>query len=233
MISKENFKVMRTKNSLRGKVLTAAMFALCPALSVTIYALCQGGIASWAAHSDQVTGSCSGHTIIYRWGWNPNWVDGGSSTLGKVTGIASCNNQYAPSDVCVPTYVLISSTSALLGGIRSNARVESHNGTETYDPPNSRCIVLTTVNDFKETSKDCHNPPICSSPREINPVNGQCECPSDRPVCVGGTSWNNTTCSCQASPILIDVLGDGFNLTDGAGGVAFDLNSDVTRSVFT
>ena len=30
------------------------------------------------------------------------------------------------------------------------------------------------------------------------------------------------------SPIVIDILGDGFNLTDGAGGINFDLNRDGT-----
>lgn len=31
---------------------------------------------------------------------------------------------------------------------------------------------------------------------------------------------------CNPSPVLVDVAGDGFALTDGAGGVAFDLNGD-------
>jgi hypothetical protein len=30
----------------------------------------------------------------------------------------------------------------------------------------------------------------------------------------------------EISPILVDILGDGFDLTDGAGGTNFDLNTD-------
>jgi hypothetical protein len=41
---------------------------------------------------------------------------------------------------------------------------------------------------------------------------------------------NPQTCRCQSynSPILIDVAGNGFSLTDSNGGVGFDLNSDGT-----
>ena len=45
--------------------------------------------------------------------------------------------------------------------------------------------------------------------------------------CYPGT-YNFCTCSCDTgpSPIIIDVLGNGFNLTDFTRGVNFDLNSD-------
>lgn len=63
--------------------------------------------------------------------------------------------------------------------------------------------------------------------------------PSPAPTphhCPSGTTWNGTQCehddvpwcwgSGCMSPIVIDVLGNGFNLTDAAGGVHFDLNAD-------
>ncbi len=45
-----------------------------------------------------------------------------------------------------------------------------------------------------------------------------------------GLDYDAATCQCvpPASPIVIDVVGDGFNLTDNANGVFFDLNRDDT-----
>lgn len=43
----------------------------------------------------------------------------------------------------------------------------------------------------------------------------------------GGEDWDQLTCSCSvATPVVIDVNGDGFALTDKAGGVSFDINDD-------
>ena len=44
---------------------------------------------------------------------------------------------------------------------------------------------------------------------------------SPPPGCEG--SYDYITCTCLATPVLIDVQGNGFNLTDADGGVSFDI----------
>lgn len=46
---------------------------------------------------------------------------------------------------------------------------------------------------------------------------------------VEGGFWDDLNCCCYSTPILIDVAGNGFSLTDGANGVNFDLNRDGTK----
>ena len=44
-----------------------------------------------------------------------------------------------------------------------------------------------------------------------------------------GGEWDDELCTCVSyTPVLIDVNGDGFSLTNYAGGVNFDLNADGT-----
>lgn len=53
-------------------------------------------------------------------------------------------------------------------------------------------------------------------------------------VCHGETSFTEplgepTTAPYCGSPLLVDVAGDGFSLTDAEGGVLFDLNANGAR----
>jgi hypothetical protein len=65
---------------------------------------------------------------------------------------------------------------------------------------------------------------------------GGCGCDDiERMNCTGGGGeWSESYCTC-VSPIVIDVLGDGFDLTDGAGGVLFDFTGEgrPTRLAWT
>src|SRR5207237_10271469 len=49
--------------------------------------------------------------------------------------------------------------------------------------------------------------------------------------CSSGDTWNPETCVCDPPPcpIILDVSGSGISLTDNAGGVRFDLNSNGHR----
>jgi hypothetical protein len=52
--------------------------------------------------------------------------------------------------------------------------------------------------------------------------------------CPEGFYFSGLGCCCpDTSPILLDVSGDGFSLTDNAGGVTFDLDSDGTAEMLS
>jgi hypothetical protein len=68
----------------------------------------------------------------------------------------------------------------------------------------------------------------------ISQAGNSCD-PAIRDNCLslGGATWEDyPACRCSdPSPILIDTLGNGFELTKRSGGVYFDINNDGTREL--
>jgi hypothetical protein len=85
------------------------------------------------------------------------------------------------------------------------------------------------------SSNTCQStPPPTPTPTPCTPIGG----PPDPRACTSPYTWTwDTTCCCwtcsPGSPIVIDTLGNGFDLTAAANGVNFDLNSDGTAERYS
>jgi hypothetical protein len=64
-------------------------------------------------------------------------------------------------------------------------------------------------------------------PCRNDPGAGPFSCPQTT-TCPRGSVWDETWCACEctASPVLVDVLGNGFELTNAGGGVDFDIKAN-------
>ena len=74
----------------------------------------------------------------------------------------------------------------------------------------------------------CPSPTPTPTPTPVASGGGCSPTQAWKCVSLDGGTPNPVTCECetQESPILIDVKGDGFELTDAEGGVDFDINPD-------
>lgn len=99
--------------------------------------------------------------------------------------------------------------------------------------PNGSCVIHHTLSERNRYGNNCRgnctrsfDTPPEKAPSEESlpmlPISGCCD-PMERLDCIsGGGEWVQVNCSC-VSPIVIDVVGNGFNLTNAANGVPFDI----------
>lgn len=89
--------------------------------------------------------------------------------------------------------------------------------------------VMAVNRNFSNRTNDCHESKL--NHRARDPIEGECllQCPT-----IGGTPYiPNPECTAcvedpNNTPVLVDVLGNGFSLTDAVGGVLFDIDDDDT-----
>jgi hypothetical protein len=117
---------------------------------------------------------------------------------------------------------------SIMGG-QSNDPVKDSTGPSACDNTNIRVIYCPTPTPTPSpTPVHCNPPPFCLE----GPDGGGCGTPVDwcRYPFSEGCPQNYVAQSCccvfLGSPVLVDVSGDGFAMTDAAGGVLFDLDSD-------
>ena len=84
----------------------------------------------------------------------------------------------------------------------------------------------TTCDNCKVNLYCNYSPSVCVMPTPTPAPTAPPSCPTPSGSYLGNCTWDPYQCKwvCWGSPILVDVNGDGFTLTNAAGGVMFDLD---------
>lgn len=132
-------------------------------------------------------------------------------------------------------------------GLENASNCPSSSSTVMYSPPSTDSIITVCDNSAIETIYPTPTPTPTSTPTPdpiyVCPIDDEYSCYNQ------GTGWmwdpNSCFCrpvrgeigggcdanpeDCSNSPILVDISGNGFELTSPTNGVLFDLNSDGSR----
>lgn len=99
---------------------------------------------------------------------------------------------------------------------------------------NAICNVNDSADNIPLAPTNCDNSAVNTG--YVSQGGGGCDQSGSASCQAEGWVWDPVNCSCDQwggwggwSPIIVDVTGNGFDLTDAEGGVDFDLNRDGTK----
>lgn len=175
---------------------------------------------SWYQNAnDTLASNCAGFLPSYTLTKISHWTIAWPNDYGSLPLYTYCDakgyGQCTPSVLCWPTFWPPQPISQLWRQQVDDATLNCS------DPSGSGCTAcrkgMTHYEDSPSPCNSCGNPCIAGG-------GGGCV-----NLCGEETRSCDPSCnSCCDSPILIDILGNGFNLTDAARGVNFDINTNST-----
>jgi hypothetical protein len=149
--------------------------------------------------------------VTYTITWPDNYMVSGVSVDGLGVCLdyqGSCCSFSTVRQECWPYFDPVDKGEGYWRQVSSDAEPVSQ--TQTCSFPCSNFQKFVKCKEVPGSSQVTNVPHTCSSGGD----GGDCDEPE------AGGSW------CDSSPIVIDIAGDGFNLTNASGGVNFDLNLD-------
>ena len=175
------------------------------------------GTATFTCTSTANAVSPPGPNVIY-WSWyeaNHTGSEGPQTGFGQMY----CNTNNAPyvSYFCGPNVYPYTTTATSPSDYN---RFYNYAFSYEANPQNGECPQSGFTQDFEQCPGLACNPQPCP-PVGSPPYGGNSVC----------YSWDTTYCTwvqvtCNSSPILIDVSGNGFLLTSAAGGVSYDISGN-------
>lgn len=185
-------------------------------------------------------------SILKKVYWNIYWKDAcnvvnAARTNYEVTGTGTCGFQ-GPSSVCYPIFNGPTTYDSVSGTGIWEQRVQNR----AFDFDLQVCVITQdTYWQAVESCADCTPPTagLCGGAPDYSTypsgcatgftvIGGVCTRSYAFQSRCAGSGYDEATCTCpdgiDPSPIIIDVRGNGFNLTDAVNGVNFDLANTGT-----